>query len=262
MNGPLSNLPLPFAACLIIGCLCLYSLLGLALARRFFVPRLRISGEDSEFTGAMVQAVMVFYGLAVALIAVNVWETHSGASSTVSLEASRIAGIYRDVSGYPEPIRSELRDELRGYTDYLIHEAWPLQRQGSTPTRGVEWMNRFQQTLCSFEPATEGQKILHGEALHAYNQLIEARRLRLDAMLVKLPGALWFVIAAGACISLAATFLFKVHDIRLHAIQVLLLSAFIGLVITLVFAFDRPFQGDLAIGPDAYILIRDQLMGN
>ena len=49
----------------------------------------------------MVQAVMVFYGLAVALIAVNVWETHSGASSTVSLEASRIAGIYRDVSGYP-----------------------------------------------------------------------------------------------------------------------------------------------------------------
>ena len=32
MNGPLSNLPLPFAACLIIGCLCLYSLVGLALA--------------------------------------------------------------------------------------------------------------------------------------------------------------------------------------------------------------------------------------
>ena len=37
-------------------------------------------------------------------------------------------------------------------------------------------MNNFQATLSSFEPMTEGQKILHTETLRAYDQLIQARR--------------------------------------------------------------------------------------
>lgn len=254
------HVPLPVAGCLIIGSLCAYSLIGLILVRRFVIPRLKVSRDDSDFTGAMVQAVMVFYGLAVALIAVSVWETHSQVSGVVSMEASRLGGLYRDVSGYPEPIRTELRDELCGYTDYVIREAWPQQRKGIHPTGGVTWMNRFQATLIPFQPTNDSQKILHAEALRAYNQLIEVRRLRLDAMLVRLPNALWFVIIFGACISLGSTFLFKVHDIRLHATQVLLLSIFVGLVVMLILAFDRPFLGDLGIDPSPYQLVREQLM--
>ena len=61
-------------------------------------------------------------------------------------------------------------------------------------------------------------------------------------------------------ISLASTFFFKVEDARLHRIQVLLLASFIGMVITLIFAFDRPFHGDLSIDPEAYQFVREQLM--
>jgi uncharacterized membrane protein len=260
MPDTLFQLPLPVAGVFIIGVLCLYSLAGTVLTRRFVLPRLNVNGDDSEFTGAMVQAIMVFYGLAMALVAVSVWETHSEVSDTVSQEASRLACLYRDVSGYPEPLRSELRGELLGYTNYLIDEAWPQQRAGIQPTRGIEWMNRFQASLYPFEPTTESQKILHAEAMRAYNHMLEVRRLRMDAMLVKLPGTLWFVILFGAAISLAATFLFKVRDARLHSIQVTLLSVFIGLIITLIVAFDRPFHGDLGIGPEPYSLIRRQLM--
>ena len=121
-------------------------------------------------------------------------------------------------------------------------------------------MNRFQRSMESFEPTTESHKILHAEALHAYNMLIEARRLRLDAMLVELSGMLWFVIVAGAVISLSSPFLFKVADVRLHRIQVLLLAGFMGLVITLIYAFDRPFHGDLSIGPGPYVFVKEQLM--
>ncbi len=260
MPDALYQLPLPVAGVLIIGVLCLYSLAGTALTRRFILPRLNVNGEDSEFTGAMVQAIMVFYGLAMALVAVSVWETHSEVSDTVSQEASRLACLYRDVSGYPEPLRSELRGELLGYTNYLIDEAWPQQRAGIQPTRGIEWMNRFQTSLCPFEPTNESQKILHAEAMRAYNHMLEARRLRLAAMLIKLPGTLWFIILFGAAISLASTFLFKVRDARLHFIQVTLLSVFVGLIITLIVGFDRPFHGDLGIDPEPYRLIRRQLM--
>ena len=95
---------------------------------------------------------MVFYGLAVALIAVNVWQTHADVAKIVSQEASAVAALYRDVSSYPEPIRSRLQDQLRSYVQYVIHDAWPLQRKGQVPAGGVELMNRFQGTLAGFEP--------------------------------------------------------------------------------------------------------------
>lgn len=256
----LYRLPFPLSASIVIICLCLYSILGMLVTRRWILPRLVKDDGDSDFNGAMLQAVMVFYGLAVALIAVSVWETHAEVSSTVSHEASRIAGLYRDVSSYPEPKRSELQSELRGYTDYLIEEAWPMQKKGVYPTRGVEWLNRFQISLTSFEPSSEREKALHAESLAAFNRLIDARRLRLDSMLVRLPAILWFIIHFGAIVSLASAFFFTVRDVKLHAIQLTLLSIFIGLVVALILAFDRPFIGDLAIDASSYQLIRDQIM--
>jgi hypothetical protein len=47
--------------------------------------------------------MMVFYGLAVALI-VSVSQTYSDFSKIVSGEATTLAGLYRDVSSYPEAI--------------------------------------------------------------------------------------------------------------------------------------------------------------
>jgi hypothetical protein len=51
-------------------------------------------------------------------------------------------------------------------------------------------------------------------------------------------------------------------DVRLHATQVLLLSVFVGLVVMLILAFDRPFLGDLGIDPSPYQLVREQLMNS
>jgi hypothetical protein len=164
------------------------------------------------------------------------------------------------VSSYPEPIRLDLQKELREYTDQVIHGAWPLQRRGKIPTAGIEHMNRFQAVLDRFEPATEGQKILHAETLRAYNLLIQARRLRLDAASTSLPAVMWAVIVVGAFISLTACFFFKVEDARLHGILVTLLAIFMGLVIFMIFALDRPFRGDLGLPADPYQLIYDQLM--
>ena len=121
-------------------------------------------------------------------------------------------------------------------------------------------MNRFQKTLIGFEPVTEGQILLHGEALRAYNHLIEVRRLRLDAVHTGLPSMMWVVIVLGAIISLSSSFFFKVEDGRLHGILVKLLAAFMGLIIFMIFALDHPFRGELGVSAEPYQLIYDQLM--
>ena len=260
MFESLFDIPLWIAGSVIIGVLCLFAVVGLFLVRRRVLPRLRIDSADSEFTGSMMQSVMVFYGLAVALIAVSVFQTYSDTSKVVTGEATALNTLYRDVTSYPDPIRAELQKELREYTDQVIHGAWPMQQRGQIPTAGLEHMSRFQAVLDKFEPTTEGQKILHGETLRAYNLLIQSRRMRLDAVGTGLPKVMWAVIIAGAFISLTSSFFFKVEDMRLHLIEVLLLALFIGLVIFMILSLDRPFRGDLGIRADPYQLVYDQLM--
>jgi len=256
----LYDLHLAIVGAAILILLCAFALSGLAIFSRYILPRLKLGPEESVFTSAMMQAVMVFYGLAVALIAVSVWQTYTDAGGTISREATAVGVLYRDMGGYPEPLRSELRQDLREYLEYVIKEAWPQQRRGEVPRGGVGKVNDVEAKLVTFEPATEGQKLLHAETLRAYNQLIEARRLRLDAVLTGLPGALWFVIVFGALVCLSSTFFFHVEDALLQGIQVVLLAIFIGMIIFIIFALDRPFRGDLGLQPDSYQLIYDQLM--
>jgi hypothetical protein len=260
MLDKLFDWPLIVGGPVIVGSLCIYSLLGLAVVRRWILPRWRIQTVDGEFSGAMLQAIMVFYGLALALIAVNVWETYSDVSKIISQEATALGALYRDSSTYPDPIRSQLQGQLREYTEQVINRAWPMQRRGEFPREGVEIMNRFQTSLARFEPVTEGQKILHAETFRAYNTLILARQLRLDAVATRLPGILWFVVIAGAVISLSSGFFFKIEEPRLQRVQNLLLAVFMGLVIFMILALDRPFRGDLAVKPEPYQLIYDRLM--
>src|ERR1044072_127883 len=105
------------------------AMIGLVLARRFVLPRLHYHDGANDAVSGTVQAIGVFYGITVGLIAVGVWNTNSNASELVSREAAAIGFLYRDVSGYPSPVCDELRGKLRDYTVFVIDEAWPAQQK-------------------------------------------------------------------------------------------------------------------------------------
>jgi nitrate reductase gamma subunit len=87
MFESLFDIPLWIAGTLIIAVLCAFAVAGLLLVRRRVLRRLRVESGDSEFTGSMLQSVMVFYGLAVALITITVFQTYSDTSKVVTGEA-------------------------------------------------------------------------------------------------------------------------------------------------------------------------------
>src|SRR5262245_5206083 len=84
------------------------AMIGLVLVRRFVIPRLHYHDGANDAVSGTVQAIGVFYGITVGLIAVGVWNTNSNASELVSREAASLGALYRDVSAYPSPLRDEL----------------------------------------------------------------------------------------------------------------------------------------------------------
>lgn len=249
----------------LLGLVLLILLVGGGLAtlwavRRWVLPSLKVDADDAEFASGAVQCAMLLYGLIAALIAVGVWQRHSQIEDIVSAEASAISGLWRDLGGYPEPTRSETRDTLRGYTDQIINEAWPLQAQGKTPSAGVVWMDKLQAKMFAFEPATDSQRILHAEAVRAFNNLMQHRRQRVDSVHARLPGVFWLLLLPGAAVcSIMLTF-FQVLDWRFHALLVGIVACFVAMVLFVIIAMDRPFTGAMAISADSYQLIYDHHM--
>lgn len=238
------------------------ALAGLFLARRFLTPRLRYDGETNEAISGTVQAIGVFYGITVGLIAAGVWSTHTTASELASKEANSIGALYRDVSSYPTPPRDELRAELRRYTIFIIEQAWPAQQKGrgQTLTAGVNIMDDFQRKLNAFEPATTGQAALHAETLKAYNTLIENRQLRIDAVASGLSPVMWAVIWVGAAISIGVAYLYRIEDLKLHAALVSLMGGFLAVVLFMIVINDKPFYGHVGVSSEPYQLILHRLI--
>jgi hypothetical protein len=228
------------------------SLIGLFLARRFLLPRLRFGEGVNDAVSGTVQAIGVFYGITVGLIAVAVWNTNAAASDLVSREASAIGGLYRDVAGYPQPLRDELMSKLREYTRFVIEQDWPSQRKGVVHDGSAQILSEFQVKLFPFEPTNQSQIALHAEALHAFNNLAECRRLRVNAVDSGLSDVMWGVIWAGAAISIGVAYLFKIDDGKMHALLVLLMGGFLALVLFLIVINDKPFYGAVAVSPQPY----------
>jgi len=237
------------------------SIAGLLLARRYVVPRFHYSEGINDAVSGTVQAIGVFYGITVGLIAIGVWNTNSAASDIVSREASAIAMLFRDVSGYPSPAREELRTGLRDYTVFIIDEAWPAQRKGQNVERGRTLIDDFQLKLQSFSPSNPSQVALHTETLRAYNNLLDYRRLRIDAVNNSgLSETMWVVIWMGAAISIGVAYFYKIGDPKLHVVLVVLMAGFLAVVLFMITINDRPFYGSVGISSDPYKIILERLI--
>jgi hypothetical protein len=141
--------------------------LGIFLFRPFMRARLGPDVGLNEIFGDFLQYFGVMYGLLLGLLAVATYQNHTDVEKAVSSEASSLAALYRDVTAYPEPQRTELKTLLKEYTRYVIEEAWSLKRQGLDPPGGVKRVADFQASLVLFEPQTKAQDdaVLAGGAL-------------------------------------------------------------------------------------------------
>ncbi|PPK73122.1 uncharacterized protein DUF4239 [Methylobacter tundripaludum] len=252
---------------LLAGLMCLvclsYTWIGLLTLRPWIRKWLGSEqGGENEFVSYFLSAYGVFYGLMLGLIAVATYQNFSDVDGKVAREVTSIAALYRDVSSYPEPVRSSYQNHLRGYVHYVIDEAWPAQQRGIVPMGGSMRVTNFQKDLFAFEPKTKGEEILHAEALRQFNVFIEARVAGKQSVGASLPEELWYVVVIGAALNLALIWMFSIDRVSIHLALSGILSLFVGLMLFFIAAMDNPFRGTLSITPEAFQMLLDSTMNS
>ena len=199
------------------------------------------------------------YAVLLGLLTVATFQNTKDVQDDVSREASDLSTIYRIAGGYPEPLRSELKRELRDYTHYVIEKDWPAHRKGKVLLGGEHRLEVIRATLMSYEPVTKTQEQLQNELLHYLDGMMVAREQRLAAVTASIPPVLWYIVFIGALLMIA--FLWMLHMELISQIILGGITAFfLGIMIFLIYAMDRPLQGAVSIPSDSFRSVYDQVM--
>src|SRR4029077_10374494 len=168
-------------------------------------------------------------------------------------EAGILGDLMRDAGLFPDPERTELRNELREYGQAVIDEEWLGMANGQSSSHVWDVLNRLFGSFSRLKPATPRETNFHSEMLTRLNELSDHRRLRLLSADSKVPPLLWAVLIAGALITVGFSYFLGVEGDCAHATGSL--AAMIAMTLYLIFAIDRPFAGTLRVEPNAFRMV-------
>jgi uncharacterized membrane protein YebE (DUF533 family) len=78
----------------------------------------------------------LLFAVLLGLLTVAAFENTKSLADNISREASSLSTIYRSTDVYPEPLRRELKAELRDDAHYVIDKDWPVYQRGIAPEGG------------------------------------------------------------------------------------------------------------------------------
>ncbi len=225
------------------------SLLGFRLAHPWIQ---RFSLTHNELARFVFEGISVIYAVLLGLVAVGAWENYTAAERAIAHEAATLTELALDLEAYPPAVRQRLEAMLVDYASLVVSDDWPRLARREEPHASGRAIEGLVREWARFEPVGTGQGLMHAEALRNLDDLIGYRRQRILAGTAGLPGELWFVLFAGATLTVGFTYCFWTDNRRVHAAMITSLAGMLGLVVFLIIALDHPLWGRAGLGPEPF----------
>ena len=238
------------------------SITGLALtARRVRETTLHQALDNGAIAG-LLAALIGIYAIAAGLTAVAVWGNTGDAAANVGREAAAISVLYRDLGGYPQPLRHEARKALIDYTEFIIDDEWPRHRMGEAPSVIDQGRERLRDACCSgSSPRPKARRSCmrtrSPPTTACWRRGACACRRSQDTAL---PLELWVVVLLLGVIAISACFLLRVDSFAMHTTITILVAAPIALILYFIAVTDRPFQGGVSVSAEPYRAVLEKIM--
>ena len=155
------------------------AVIGLLLVRRRINHAALVMHND--VASAVFSVVGTLFTVLLAFVVIVVWQSEDKAAERTALEAGILGDLMRDAGLFPDPGRTELRNELREYGQAVINEEWPAMANGGSSPHVWDVLNRLFESFSRLKPAAPWEVNIHSEMLTRLNDLSDHRRLRLHS---------------------------------------------------------------------------------
>jgi len=254
MSDWLHNLPVPWMALVVFG-------FTYVLAAALFAAVAKLATEQrarsfKSISPGMLPVLGIIFGLFVAFTAAQVWNDSDRASTAVSREASALRAAVLLAAGLPAEQEARLRGLLRQYVEEAVKVEWPMMaHQAASLRTSPPALAEALQVVASTMPQGAGQQTAQREIVASLQTALDARRQRIIVSNAEVNPVKWWCLYLQAACALLVIGLVHCDNRLAASIAMGLFATGVAASVLLIAAHDRPFTGEISVGPEPLLQI-------
>jgi hypothetical protein len=186
----------------------------------------------------------------VAFTAAQIWNDNERAEAAVNREAGALRTAIVLSSEFAAEPGDRLRRLIRQHIRETVDEEWPMMvHQSATLRFTPHFLPDALQLTLGLTPDSDGQRVAQREITAAIGNALDARLQRIIISRSQVNPVKWACLILQAVCALVAIAMVHSDDCLAAALMMTIFAAGIGASVLLIAAHDRPFVGDIAVGP-------------
>jgi hypothetical protein len=259
MSNWLHNLPVIWLAIVVFGFTYL-----MAAGIYGVVTALAVGERARSFktvSAGMIAPLGIIFGLFVAFTAAQVWNDVAQADAAVDREASALRAIVILAGTFPGDPETRLRGLIRDYITETANQEWTMMAQNTATLRITpQPLAEALQTTLALSPSNPGQQIAQREIATALESALDARRYRIIISRSQVNWVKWSCLFLQAACALLAIAMVHSDNRLASAITMGLFATGVAASVFLIASHDRPFTGDISVGPEPLLQVIPELV--
>jgi hypothetical protein len=256
----LHNLPLGWMA------LVVFAVTYLVAAGIYLLVMALAVGERARafkaISPGMLPPLGIIFGLLVAFIAAQVWGDLDRAHAAVNREASALRAIVLLAASFPGEPETRLRALVHRHIEDAVTQEWPaMARRRATLTMTPAPLAEALQVSLALTPRGDGQVAAQREILAAVQIAFDARRQRILVSQSTVNWVKWTALLVQAVCTLLAIAMVHSDNRASAALAMGLFATGMAVSVVLISSHDRPFRGELSVGPDVLLQVLPEEAG-
>ena len=254
MSDWLHNLPIVWLAVVVFGLTYLMAAGIFALVAALAKGERRLAFK--AISPGMLPPLGIVFGLFVVFTAAQVWTDNERANTVVSQEASALRAVVVLAAAFPGEPESRLRALIRRHIEQAATQEWPMMARGTATLRFTppSLVEALQLTL-GLTVSSEGQKTAQSGIAAALETAFDARRQRIIISQSQVNLVKWLCMLVQAAVALFAIAMIHCDNRITSAIAVSLFAAGVAASVLLIASHDRPFSGEISVGPEPLLQV-------
>jgi hypothetical protein len=226
---------------------------AIALAARGRAPMLK------AISSVMLTPLAVLFGLIVAFICSQVWNDAQRANAAVAREASALRTVVILAANFPGETEARVRALVRRHIQDAMNQEWPaMARQEAKLGMVTAEASEVLELTLSVRPQNDVQSLAQHEMLLALQSANDARRERIVISRSSIDWVKWAVVYLLALLILVTIAFVHIDNSGTAAIALTLFSLGVAACVVLIASHNRPFTGEISVGPELLLQVMPQ----
>jgi hypothetical protein len=235
--------------------LCLLVTAGCTLIIRRVVSHETLSAHN-DVAGFVYATTGVAYAVILAFVVIVVWEDFNAAKANADEEADSLDVMIRLADGFPDPARQDIQQGALAYAQSAVDDEWPAMSDETAPNpETTAALHRLYQIYARPDVVAATNPTQYAESLSQLSDVSADRSERILQSQGGLPGIMWVVLAGGSMALVGLAFLFGVENVRSQLAILGGLVVVLSLLLFVVYAMNKPFQGVVSVSPEGLELV-------